>query len=367
MLTRFSVQSFKNFDEKVTLDLRADNYEFNNSAIKNNLVNTGIIYGQNNSGKTNFIYALMDITTHLTDFNKTPIRYAHYINMDSENPFAEFEYHFTFDTNACIYTYQKSDMESLVYEKLVINDQLIFEYSLERDIKKLNLIGTETLDLNLNSKKLSFLKYLFKNAVYNEDPHKETLDQLEEFVEGMLTFNSVDGNNYQGYTLGRGPITEYILKQGKLEDFNDFLNASGIDLSLVSKEVDGENDIYIKFNNGKTARFFSVASRGTRALALLYRWLIDIEDIKFMLIDEFDAYYHHELSKNVLTKIRDSGPQTIVTTHNTSIMSNDLLRPDCFFIIEDNCIKSVANSTNKELRKAHNIEKMYRSGAFDYE
>jgi hypothetical protein len=28
-------------------------------------------------------------------------------------------------------------------------------------------------------------------------------------------------------------------------------------------------------------------------------------------------------------------------------------------------IKSVASSTGKELRQAHNIEKMYRAGAFD--
>lgn len=367
MLTKFSVQSFKNFNEKITIDLTADNYEFNPTALKNNHVNTGIIYGQNGSGKTNFIYAMMDITTHVTDFNKTNIRYSHYLNMDNKNKFAEFDYHFNFNGSTCVYTYQKEDMESLVYEKLVINQKIVFEYSLERDIKILNLIGTENLDLNLSTKKLSFLKYIFKNAVYNHDPNKDVLNHLEAFIEGMLTFNSVEGNNYQGYQLGGGSITDYILNQNKLKDFNDFLNQSDIHLNLINREIDGENDIYVKFNNGETAKFFSVASKGTRALALLYRWLIDIGNIKFMLIDEFDAYYHHDLSKNVLKKIRDSGVQTIVTTHNTSIMSNDLLRPDCFFIIEDHHIKSVADSTNKELRKAHNIEKMYRAGAFEHE
>lgn len=367
LLTKFSVKSFKNFDEKIILDLRADNYEFNTAAIKNNHINTGIIYGQNASGKTNFIYAIMDITTHLTDFHKTNIRYKHYLNMDNDSKYAEFEYHFIFNNNTCIYTYQKEDLENINYEKLMINEDLVFEYSLDRDIKKLNLVGAENLDLDLGSKKLSFLKYIFKNAVYNNDVNKDTLNCLEEFVEGMLTFNSVDGNNYQGFTLGGGSINEYIIKQDKLKDFNNFLNQSGININLIYKEVDGEKDIYAKFKNGETAKFFTVASKGTRALALFYRWLIDIEKIKFMLIDEFDAYYHHELSKTVLEKIRDSGTQTIVTTHNTSIMSNDLLRPDCYFIIEDNIIKSISNSTNKELRKAHNIEKMYRSGAFDNE
>lgn len=38
-------------------------------------------------------------------------------------------------------------------------------------------------------------------------------------------------------------------------------------------------------------------------------------------------------------------------------MSNKLTRPDCTFIITKDYIKSLANSTEKELREAHNIEK----------
>ena len=53
-----------------------------------------------------------------------------------------------------------------------------------------------------------------------------------------------------------------------------------------------------------------------------------------------------------------------MTTHNTSIMTNDLLRPDCYFLMNGKGIKSLANCTPKELREAHNIEKMYKAGAF---
>jgi hypothetical protein len=45
-------------------------------------------------------------------------------------------------------------------------------------------------------------------------------------------------------------------------------------------------------------------------------------------------------------------------------MTNELFRPDCYFFIGKNGIKSLSNSTVKELREAHNIEKMYRAGAF---
>ena len=46
-------------------------------------------------------------------------------------------------------------------------------------------------------------------------------------------------------------------------------------------------------------------------------------------------------------------------------MSNDIMRPDCLFLMHKNKIKSLSSLTDKELRSAHNIEKMYRSGAFD--
>ncbi len=56
--------------------------------------------------------------------------------------------------------------------------------------------------------------------------------------------------------------------------------------------------------------------------------------------------------------------QVILTTHNTSLMSNDLLRPDCYFLMYKDKINPLSELTDKELRLAHNIEKMYRAGAF---
>jgi hypothetical protein len=46
-------------------------------------------------------------------------------------------------------------------------------------------------------------------------------------------------------------------------------------------------------------------------------------------------------------------------------MTNDLLRPDCYFVMSEKEIKPFSERTPKELRKAHNIEKMYRAGAFN--
>ena len=45
-------------------------------------------------------------------------------------------------------------------------------------------------------------------------------------------------------------------------------------------------------------------------------------------------------------------------------MTNDLLRPDCNFILTNGLIKPLSACTDKELRFGHNIEKIYRAGGF---
>jgi hypothetical protein len=86
-----------------------------------------------------------------------------------------------------------------------------------------------------------------------------------------------------------------------------------------------------------------------------------------VFIDEFDAFYHHELSNLIIRKLKETGTQFIVTTHNTSVMTNDLMRPDCYFLMDNRKILPLSECTEKELREAHNIEKIYKAGAFHVE
>lgn len=85
-----------------------------------------------------------------------------------------------------------------------------------------------------------------------------------------------------------------------------------------------------------------------------------------MFIDEFDAFYHYELAESIV-KLLEKMPQTqvILTSHNTNLLTNRIMRPDCYFILSDNKLTSFANATNRELREGHNLEKLYKSGEFD--
>lgn len=123
--------------------------------------------------------------------------------------------------------------------------------------------------------------------------------------------------------------------------------------------------IYCHFDN-TDADFFKIASTGTRSLALFYYWYIRMEKASFVFIDEFDAFYHFELSESVQRHLNQiAGVQIFTTTHNTDLMSNDLLRPDSYFLLANNSIKAISQLTEKELRQAHNLQKMYKAGAFN--
>jgi hypothetical protein len=51
-------------------------------------------------------------------------------------------------------------------------------------------------------------------------------------------------------------------------------------------------------------------------------------------------------------------------THNTGLVSNDFLRPDCCFIMGCGGPRSLASLSDKDIRRGHNLEKMLREGAF---
>lgn len=88
--------------------------------------------------------------------------------------------------------------------------------------------------------------------------------------------------------------------------------------------------------------------------------------VSFAYIDEYDAFYHFELSQELVRLLKGlENTQVFISTHNTDLLSNEILRPDAYFEIEDNKISSLDKRTDKELRKAHNLQKMYKAGSFN--
>ena len=367
MLKRFSVENFKGFKDRITLDIGSpSNYGFHSEVIEGDCITKGIIYGINGCGKTNLGLAILDIITHLTEKQKLLHCYDFYLNMSGRKPFAEFEYTFVFDDHELIYRYSKFDVETLKEESLSIDGKEVIYYDFIANDGFTLLEGSNTLNSSIkNGSPISRVKYVNSNSILIDDDRNSVFKKFMDFVDRMLMFYSLDNRGYEGFMNGSEGITEGIVNAGKVREFQEFLKENNLDYDLYECEVDGRKVIYCHFDN-KDADFFKIASTGTKSLALFYYWYIRMKKASFVFIDEFDAFYHFELSESVQKKVNEiRGVQIFTTTHNTDLMSNDLLRPDCYFLLKDNDIRALSELTEKELRQAHNLQKMYKAGAFN--
>lgn len=370
MLQKFSVLNFKCFGTRTTFDLSDPaNYSFNQQVVREGTKTKGIVYGANGSGKSNLALAVFDIILHLTDKEKLLNRYSPYLCLDSPSPVAEFVYEFCFDGTSVIYSYGKTDPLTLTYERLSIDDEDVLSYDFETRTGFVSLAGAESLALSTGlpaeTDRLSRVKYVRSNAILQESTATRAFVSFMSFVDNMLMFYSLDQRGYQGLSVGPDSFTQGIIREGKINEFQQFLERQGISYNLVAVDVNGLPDLYCRFEN-RTVPFISVASTGTASLALYYYWYIKMSRASLVFIDEFDAFYHFELARTIVEMLRDlEGVQVFLTTHNTDLLSNDLLRPDVYFIIKDSKIKSLEKLTEKELRAAHNLQKMFKAGSFN--
>ncbi|GKX28666.1 hypothetical protein SH1V18_11460 [Vallitalea longa] len=364
MLKLFEVKGFKNFEEKITLDFsNVRDYKFNRECIKNDLLNTIIIYGKNGIGKSNFGLALFDIVTHLTNKNISPGLYDYYINSNKTDNKVEFHYIFQFGTDEIDYRYIKDGDQSLIYEWMAVNSKQLMEYDYKNNSGNINELQRIAPTLNwrfLDGE--SIIKYFINNsAIDNKNP----LDQMMRFVSDMLWFRSLDENRYIGYKTKSNDYYNFIDDTETLNELKQFLNSAGIKENLIVKEDnDGKKRLY--FDTKTPLPFFKVASSGTKALYTFFYWYKTAQNISLLYIDEFDSFYHYELSESIVQLLEESGRfQTILTSHNTNLLSNRIMRPDCYFILTKNNITSLSNATDRELREGHNLEKLFINGEFD--
>lgn len=367
MLKRFEVENFKGFKDRLVFDLTARDYEFNKDLVKDGIVNKGIIYGKNGIGKSNFGLALFDITLHLTDRNRFPSQsFFDYLNLDSSKDSAEFKYVFQFDKDEITYSYHKKGPVYLIDEKLLINNELVIYYNYfdkEKNFLDKRLIGD--LRIELINNKLSILKYIYRNTpILSDSP----LHKMMSFIDKMFWCRgttNIDANYL--FPTYFSDILEELYASSKKDDLQEFLKENELNYNLQRNNNNDTHELLVVFPSGKKAKFLSIASPGTKSLFLFFYWsVMTFSYISFLFVDEFDAFLHYESAENIVLRLnKNRNFQSFLTSHNTYLMQNKLTRPDCCFIMTENRVSSLFNCTSKEIRQAHNLEKMYINGAFN--
>ena len=366
MLKRFSVKNFRNFKDELVFDLTTDKrYEFNENAVEGNIIRHAMVYGGNGEGKTNLGWALMDIAFHIGNLAAPESPDPSYLNADSATEMAEFCYLFELNGLEVEYRYGKTNYTQLIYESLAIDSQLMIRFDTrESSTAEINLTGTETLNKNISTNIVSVLQYILNNSNLSGNEINTTFMSLFKFAVKTRMLSTPDTSQpFNSEHL----IQKLIIKvPGAIERLEQFFADLGVDCKLGIEEQYNGPQLVFK-HKSKNLDFLKTASSGTKALTSIFTQLEQIDKgvVSFIYIDEFDAFYHQRLAKVIAKRITQSKVQTIFSTHNTGIMSNDILRPDCYFELHNGTVKPLYQLSDRELRKAHNLEKMYRSGTFD--
>lgn len=380
MLKAFKLRNYKNFKDEISINFEdIAGYQFSTDCISDGILSKMIIYGRNATGKTNLGNAIMDITKMLFQ-----IGYKNediFINADATEDFASFSYSFQFDNNEIIYRYTRFSNFDLRDEELIIDGISIYKCSFYQDkynFDNLKFINAETAsigrylqsldDRNITEDvmefKLPFLRWIINNTALKND---SLLIKMSEFIRRM-TMLKVSNTIMFGFSRFNDSFFESLEAKDNLEDFEQFLNTMGIKCKLVLKKLpDGQRELY--FSHDKLIPFYKNASSGTLALTNLYRRFVStLRSSSFVYLDEFDAFYHYEMAENVIKFFKRNYPkcQIIMTSHNTNLMTNRLMRPDCLFILSSSgTLTALCNATLRELREGHNLEKMYIAGEFE--
>lgn len=372
MLVRFTVENYKSFKDPITLDFQGrHDYRYNNQCIRNGLLSKVVIYGANSSGKSNFGFALFDIVGLLTDKNTIPNQNDEltFINADSDSDVATFTYVFKKQNDYITYSYKKKKPRVITYEELYINDTKIFSYDFESkkfDLVNMGTIFADSLNFDYFENNFAILRYIANNT---NQPESSYVKFIMNFVSHMLWFRSLQENGYIGLTTGGDSLNQWIADNNLVKDFQMFLRElAGMELNLDVYQIQQPAPIklLVEKHKNKVLPFEQIASSGTRALELLFYWSKRFNEVSFLFMDEFDAFYHFDLAENVIKYIVNlDNVQTVFTTHNPKLASNEILRPDCYYTLQNGRLTSFADSTERELREGHNLEKMLRNGEFN--
>lgn len=381
MLKKFALRNYKNFRDEIKIDFgNVAGYQFSTDCILDGVISKMLIYGRNATGKTNLGKAIMDIGS--TMFARPRfVANGVFLNADSIEDSAGFSYTFDFDGIELIYQYTRFSNQELKDEELIINGVSIFrcdffnkDYcfnnlkcvyaetaNVDRYLQALE--GDEAIEENIEPK-LPFLRWLISNVALKND---SVLIRLANYVRRMIMITVGNEIPYRVRRMSN-VFYESLENPERLRDLEDFLNAMGIECKLVLEKLpDGQKELY--FAHEKLVPFYENASSGTLALLDLYRRLIpNVWDASLIYLDEFDAFYHYEMAENVIKFFKKKYPrcQMIMTSHNTNLMTNRLMRPDCMFILSRRgTLTALCNATTRELREGHNLEKMYISGEFE--
>ena len=423
MLIEFSVENYRSFKDKKTLNLIASaGKELPNNIFKAQikgedvppLLKSTAIYGANASGKSNLIRAAFEMgtfivnTTSMTEgdeINVTPFL----LNKHSQNKPSIFEFIFIAEGVRYQYGYSAT--------KVRVEEEWLIAYPLGRPQKWINRAinpstGKSTIKfgehlLDPNSQKEQYHKLtrdnelvLSKAIQLNSEHLKPVYNWFKKylwvlpqrpFYSPATTLNYMRKNDVAINRLvnlissADVGIVGFDTKAKKFElnalpqEVRKLLKGGLKNKAIVSKigksriEVETIYSIHRSADSDKTIKFeFEEESDGTRKLFTLAGYILNcLEDGGILIIDELNSSMHPMMVEYIIKLFSNSSTnigngQLIFSTHDTTQLDNTLFRRDQIWFTERSKDGSsdLYPLSNFSPRKDESLEKGYLRGKY---
>ena len=247
-------------------------------------------------------------------------------------------------------------------ENLTIDRKTIYRYDLtdgSEPFFDLGLMGVNEPPKLGNGQ--SIILDMSKTHRFKED---EPIGVILDFAYNSLYYVAMwKKDTHIGMIENNDDVEGYIVQNNMIDDLNRYLTEI-CDTNIKLAVKDGRLVIV----RGKGCVPFSTgASRGTMIMCRMYTWLRRCKNREALIFfDDFDDMFDYRTAekaiRSIISQIR---AQCLFVTHNTGLASNEFLRPDCCFLMDDGKLSSFSSLTDKDIRRGHNLEKMLREGEFN--
>ncbi len=409
MLLQFYVTNYKSIRDQQLFTLLADKSVKENTASvmvqgNNNALSSAVIYGRNASGKSNLlkaIKALQYMVLASADFKVgTKIQvYEPYLldNLYRDKP-VEFKIEFIAADNIK-YSYE------IGFSERAINYERLYYYPKSQPARLFEREGLRIIyGDRVTGRKKDIEETLYENQLYLSKVGSERLEALyypyHFFNNVLLTFLDIDRKHEEGFIelfTDRMRLDNHfadnLIKLVKALDTSvNAINLYPINIdpkSLPEDMSDEERDEFINryrysirtkhtvFKNdkedGEIDFKLSDESVGTGKLLVLGGIILGaLAESQVLIIDELDNSLHPKLTKALVKLFNDPSTnpkkaQLIFTTHEVSLLDNELFRRDQVWLTEkefQGFSHYYTLSDVSGVRKDTPLEKWYMSGRF---
>ncbi len=379
MIKEFSFGNFTSFKEIQSLNMTAskinEHTESNIIRIKDNqlLLKSKAIYGANSSGKSNIVKALSTfikiVKNSVKDENTLNMISSFQLSTETEHEPSFFQLIFEHENIQYRYGFEATDKE--------IKSEWLFGVPNEREVtffireeNKINEVSAKHFDEGFKLKSF-FTENEGENEVFRNNSlfltavssiNGKFSKQLISSISSITVLNGLSDTrlfNVSATQMENEVNKNRIIDFFKIADVGinslDFIEVTKDKLSKdapenLIKEIEQGKKIgfviskHSKYNEKKEnvgeipLPFLLTQSQGTIKMFEISSFIIKaIENGETIVIDEFDARFHPLISKNIVEIFNSKDNKTsqlIFVTHDTNLLSANLLRRDQIDFVE---------------------------------